>query len=835
MKKKQKAVSGTTEDSLEQQALSQLNAMHYKEAIALYKELLAVSDDDKWQKQIAYCYLQRALTFAARGMLKEALVLWENHCQYTQPPYQAYDYYIIWLIEAKNQTKIHTCLAQLSAQQLDKQYPGLASVLGLLIMTAHSEFQQYLPQDSVFIAHFKLVQTALQAYQDSNQEKLTETLKKLPYRSAFRDFRTLLNAVIVMPAEIEKTRSLLAKISENSPYNQMARLLQSSTLEGSALAEALLKFSSKQRRIIGQIKGLNIKQLELVDQLFRRKDRLSDKVKFNLAIQYKALCGAEVAKQFCQELLVTYPVGIKDFKKKFSSINKFEENRLNALIYERDRNGYEAEFFWKKCVKILIDEDADNNLKIALILRHIVNLQEYDDERTELLIESLDYDPDDRDSYMQILDYYGKQQEAGKDYRLWLKKTVDKFPQDIDVLTLAINTATEKKAYKKASQYALKLLKIDPLNSFAKQVLFSSHLARTRQLIKDKKYQLVENEIQQAEKLNLDKVHITQIQLMRGLFCFFDQDKQQGLQLIVESLNKLNSDPLNASFQAIMEAQLTGLPVATLLRELPSAKEHILSAQELTRFIRRLKEYVNEDANQQLLHKSLAKIKSSLKESLLQPTVDENQLLTLCQLLDKINHFELLCHCAKIALDSWENPIWKYYQVYAETKGVPEQCQQIKIMHLEITREQAMADKYHRVVVLIDSFIDRYYQVHPERNMGFLDDFLGADIEQEIDESEDPLESLFGHISENILLKLNKKVESLLRKTSPEMLAEKLRKKMGNDENIMLAMMQQPDLFSALLMLGAAEELGIDIGVSIGDVLEKFGVDKQADMFSFPF
>jgi ketosteroid isomerase-like protein len=284
-----------------------------------------------------------------------------------------------------------------------------------------------------------------------------------------------------------------------------------------------------------------------------------------------------------------------------------------------------------------------------------------------------------------------------------------------------------------------------------------------------------------------------------------------------------------------MEAQLTGLPVATLLRELPAVKEYILSAQEITDFIRQLKDYATDGTDQQLLHKALAKIKTSLKESLSLVEVDEKQLLALCQLLDKINHFELLRYCAKIALDSWENPIWKYYQVYAETKGLAEQCQQVKIMRLEKVREQAMQEKYHRAVVLIDSFIARYYQVHPERNMDFLDGLFAADIEQEIDESEDPLVSLFGHIPEPILRKLDKKLESLLRKTSPEMLVDQLKKEIGEDAKVMSAMMQQPDLFTALLMQRAARDLGIDIDVSIGDVLDIFGVEKQTDLFSLPF
>jgi hypothetical protein len=66
------------------------------------------------------------------------------------------------------QDRIQENIQQLSAQQLDKEYPALAAVLGLLILTEHPEFALDLPQDSMFIAHLQQVKMALQAYQDNN-------------------------------------------------------------------------------------------------------------------------------------------------------------------------------------------------------------------------------------------------------------------------------------------------------------------------------------------------------------------------------------------------------------------------------------------------------------------------------------------------------------------------------------------------------------------------------------------------------------------------------------------------------------------------------------------
>jgi hypothetical protein len=52
----------------------------------------------------------------------------------------------------------------------------------------------------------------------------------------------------------------------------------------------------------------------------------------------------------------------------------------------------------------------------------------------------------------------------------------------------------------------------------------------------------------------------------------------------------------------------------------------------------------------------------------------ESTLRHLCKLLEKLEHFELLRHCAKTAFAKWQEPIWMYYRVYADNNGKPEDC-----------------------------------------------------------------------------------------------------------------------------------------------------------------
>ena len=205
---------------IESTALSKLNSGQFKEAIDLYKSLLKRANNADWRAALGQCYLQRALAFAAKNMVKEAIVLWENYAQNTGQPHQALDHYISWLLQTNDRTKVKTCLSQLSAQQLDEQYPDLASLLGLLIITGKFSCQDLLPQDSAFMLHLGLVHEALTAYRNNKLEDIEPALKKLPFRSAFRDFRTLMKAAILIHESTEHAQSLLAKIPADSPYHQ---------------------------------------------------------------------------------------------------------------------------------------------------------------------------------------------------------------------------------------------------------------------------------------------------------------------------------------------------------------------------------------------------------------------------------------------------------------------------------------------------------------------------------------------------------------------------------------------------------------------------------------
>ncbi len=811
----------TDSKSLELSALSKFQAGSYKEAIELYKTLLKTTEKPEWRQTLAQCYLQRSLSFAAKGMVKEAVVLWESYIQNSAASPAYFDYYLAWLLQANDVAKAKKYLQQLTTPQLDEQYPVLASILGLLIITSKPEIQALLPQDSVFIKHLVIVQAALAAYWAGQYETVETQLQQLPFRSAFKDFRTLLKAVIAFPEAKENAQAQLAKIAAESPYHNMAKSLLACTRDGSALVKDLSQLTQKQAQLVGAAKKFNKKQLELLDVVLKQKARLSDKLKFNLTLQYQSLFGDEWSRRYCYSALATYSAGQRDFIKHFGQWDEFEECRLKALSYERKGNLHDALYYWKRGVAILQKQEPLENLKIALLMRHIASKEHPLSETIAWLEDSLDYDPDDRETYLKIVKYYENAPQQADNLKQWLDNSIEKFPQDIDFLLSAVNDATRRQAFEESVQYARAVLRIDPVNVPAKQALFNSHLAHIRTLIKSKQFQRLDKEMQDIQSLALSKRDQLMVAVMQG-FCLFAQaktDKSQGTTQIADSVQQLYPELLTAHFYAMMEASLMGLPLATVIKTLPTlTKDYAVSPHELTQFIELLLQYHNRSDTQSLLGKIINKVKAPLKQAFNKKQLDSNLLLSFCQCMDSISNFELMRACVKSNQAEHKTPIWTYYRIYSEVNGDADKCSYRNINILEHKLNEALSKNDQRTAVLIEKFLDKHYQNKVPKNIETLAGLLGININSD---KPDPM-ALFDYLPSEVYEKIDKKSDDLLKKMGLDRLITVLIKQYFPDDDgtVMKRVLGNIEAMQALSFIKAAEELNIPLEVKPADIIK---------------
>lgn len=828
-KASQKAPSATPDASLEKNASSHFSAGRYKNAAEIYKNLLKHSDNPDWRRKLAECYLQRALNMAEKGMPKEAAVLWENYSEWAEPPLAALEAYILWLLSVKNTQKAFARLDKIDAKQLDENHPELAVWLGFLLVCEYPDIETHIPHDSAVMQHWQTVRGALDAYRSNRLEPIDELLKKLPFRSAFRDLRSLLKAQLSLPASIEQAHTLLSKIPDNSPYRPAANALTAYMLQGSAFVEVSLQLEDSQRRLIAKAKGLSNKQLELLDAIDKQCNNLTGKAQFNLAIRYRELIGNEAASRFCQVMLARNPSGRKDYLKNFAAKDSIESERIQALIHEENHDHDEAEDHWLRYIDALKIQGPENHKKIALIYRHLTQKLP-PSHAVEFLMDSLQYDPDDRDSYLKILDYFEQEDPDPEEHAIWLAKGLKHLPKDIEMLVYAAKSAMRKKAFKKAAKYAQDLLKIDPVNTLAKELLFSSHLAHARKLIKTQKFHLVDKELQAAEQLSIDKTLLRQADLIRGFYIWTAEDKDRGLKAIADALQSMNPGPATAHFQGFIESAMMDVPYATIAKRLPAVKADELSEQELVFLTESIKHYNEQLEKLDVVYKALDKIKAPLKKSMKMLNYGEQALLDWCQTLEEIEHFDLLKQCAKSADGVWEKPVWSYYRVVAECQGDPSRLDITWTLRLQTAIEIAHQQKDSKTEFKIRHFI--------ERAIGFQNPF-GFDDEDDFYEDEsgfDPniIEDLFDHVPKRNMIKIGKKFEEMMNKSSPEQLMMDVMTKYAGrvDPNLLVELLMDQNFLVAIMMFEAAQSLRIDIDLSFDEIIEFFTDDEP---FSSPF
>jgi hypothetical protein len=634
-----------------------------------------------------------------------------------------------------------------------------------------------------------------------------------------------MNVALAMPFLTERDAKSLNKISQHSPYFLAAKALLAIAQGETGFTQNLRFPSFLLRNIIAEIKGFNQLQRQFVEELAKLRQPLSAEQKFNLAIRFQALLEKQFAQKICLAMLGDYPDGIQKIKEIFFADNEFEQNRVQALLAEQGGNIEGAEFFWRQCIRNLAENNTENHLKVALILRHLAGILP-ESERADCLMESMQYDADDRESFVKGLNQFCQNQYLDENQQLFMEQAARQFPEDIEILELAMRVSNSINNQEKTWQFAEKILAIDPLNSFAKQVIVTGQVERIRNCLQSKDFQSANQVIQRLKAIKLNQAQLVQIQLLEAFIYFSGQDKQQGLEKISQVFASRQYDPINAHFLAAMEAQLAGLPVVTILKALPPVNDDLLSMQSFEQLIKTISRYFKDKGSEPELYKSLEKIKPPLKQSLQQAQYDEDQLSTFCELLTGIQHYQLLRFCSKLALKNHPKPVWGFYSVVAETDNNPERCTIRQYLALKSDLANARNQQDYRAVLQLEHYLDQYLKAHPQQNLDMIEDALNVNEADFHEDIEGPVEQLFGKIPEHEFSLVNKEMDKLAKKLSPEQLVEQLCP-IHDHGTIFSALMNAPDLYTAMLVLLATEKLDIETGVTIIDVLDCFGIQKK--------
>jgi tetratricopeptide (TPR) repeat protein len=683
-----------------------LAAGKYREAQELYKLLLKREDTPEIRNGLAQCYLHRALAAAKNGKLTTAVILWEKHKEFSTK-LQNIEHYLSWLIKSNQHEKIKDLLASMPIQQLLEEHPPLAELLGFFYVSGVLNLQHLLPANSVLTAQGNTALAVLTAYAEHDREQLKQRLKKIPYRSAYRNFGLLIKAALFIQNSPAKAQTLLSKIPATSPYHHAAWLVLLSTKSGNDLLTPLLSLQHQQQLLVSEIQNWNPNQIKFLQDLKTCHNNITAKTKFNLAIAHQALFGNKFVQRYCYALLPEYPAGMDIYEELFAKLDQFTKTRIAAQHAELCDQPFEAIEYWRQCLKLLSADPEKKNLQIALILRHIADISFDQGGNIDEAIESLQYDPENRETYAKIIDCF-LQDNASAQAEQWLQQAIQKFPGDVAFVTQAMLSEINQKSFARAGELAQQLLAIDPLNIHARDTLFHNHLAHARQLIKTNNFQQAAKAIRTAEELKLGTYYQAMTQLLDGLLMYTKGDHKAARLCIDKALHLTETGDFIARYRLINEALQLGLPLPPLLHLFPVIQQdYIISSEEMTAFTKLVERQQKEENH--FICKSLDELSAALKKSIRDACYSSALLFQLCRRLDQAKHFELLCYCSQIALQRWPEPRWTFYKLYADVRGDPKKLQYLQLSKLQIQFAAAKVRGDTLAATLISQFIDKHH------------------------------------------------------------------------------------------------------------------------------
>lgn len=555
------ALTSLSAEQLKRQGEQYLAQQKYQDALLSLKELIKRDDNDEHLALLARAYIGRIKALAEKAMIKEALALvdtLEQRCRGVAVAelrmslcFKAGDY----VGAARLYTLCHTELDR------DGQYAA-ESLFGALLLAGVGLQTTDLPEQSLVIRHFAAAQKAMQHYCAGEDEEVHGALKKLPFRSPYRDLRSLLLGLSALPHDSTKSRTILAKIEPSSPYYRLVQRNLAVLETAKDFLEKLPVISQDGVAFLSEIYGLNVRQLQMLvelsqipadpAQLFgllqKHRSCFTTAVYTGLILRMLPFCGIHIMTRTLRQI-------------KFAETT---QARVCALASEKDGALYDSVFFWDAYLEAIKPAGTGTSLEIALVLRYQAELmirEDYSFVSEDILLkyrESLQHDPGDAAIWLKAA-AFARTSLGDRQHDDVINEALSHIPGNIDILVAAMQAAARRKAFKKAASLADRILAVDPINTSAMNFLVEVRLEHGRKLALQRKWQLAEKEFKAADT----RVRAVRFR-GRNLLCLgmllLLQKNEEGYQAI-EDGRKAHGPALSGCVLTAVEARLFALPV----------------------------------------------------------------------------------------------------------------------------------------------------------------------------------------------------------------------------------------------------------------------------------
>ena len=565
-------------EQLEKRAYQRVESGHFKTAIADLKELLKREQRAEWLEALATAYTGRAAELASKGMTKEALTIWRNRTEICGKPMNDPGCLELLLANDDLAGTIEWLRRELPGLQQDKK--ALHTIRCLCAASALGGMQglvEVWPQDDQLCKDLPAAQRALDAYCSGDDSALDAALNLLPFRSPFREMKSIFKVLLQLP-DAQQAAAPLEKICVDSPFYPLALGVRNALTATPGSAAGRLPTNRLLADFTHSLQGWSSETAAAANELAHQQKRHNPVQSMRTLYRHQHAFGEDFAKEAAMRLAIhaepdCYRVVVAEYFKTFDVMDTFERGRCMALTYESDMDmSNEVVDQWGDALHSVdlmqTDSADDKSLAKALILRRMAEeiwkcMQYRADESLDYLDRSLEFDPEHAESYMLLVQRYRDKKKI-KDARRIAARAEARWPEDPRVLVESAHNAIAGGAFHKAAHIARRVLQFDPVNVEIKQLLLDAHIAHARKKIYDDSLKLADKELHQAAEWAASDSSRGRIELLRGISAFKQGDKSSASSLIVSACDLLGV--LKGRFMLAIEATSFSLKPAALRR-----------------------------------------------------------------------------------------------------------------------------------------------------------------------------------------------------------------------------------------------------------------------------
>lgn len=690
--------------SREREALAALANGRWRDAIvalkALLKEDAAGERTPARRLALADAYAGRARELSGKGMLKEALAIWDNRAALGPevPPALEHAALKLRLGDPEQLLALWSRAGALSRDERQQVGARLAAA----VLAGDASLPQKLADDDPVRRHAEPARAALAAYCAADDANLEAALADIPFRSPYRDVALLLKALSRMGVEPETSRATLARIGDDSAFAPLRRVAEAALLPDTGFLAALGGLGPRQAELAAALRGWSAEQLALAQALASLDasaaapagtDAAGRQAMLRLLQRHRDLLGADWAGRAEQRLLLSGArpgrgASGRGRRAPAHSMSAVDAALFQARQTEAEHRPWAALEAWGAFAAALIEaketpsDDPNRRLAIALALRRTDQYldllgtqaphpEALSDQSTAAaqLERSLDWDPDHRETYLRLIGWY-RRTDRLKDARRVLSAAQDRWPRDMAVLEAALDLALAGSAFKKAAGLARQMLEIDPINSGARRRLVDAHISHAAKQMPKNRLDLAAKELRQARQwtergASLDTLR-ERLDLLEALVQLDGQNLDAARTRVQELLAQRGPASVG-QVELALTAALLKLDQHQLAKLLRLRKAKARNQTELALILARLRDFAEQRDHYSggLVERLTTLLKGAPWKSL-----EAEQLELACETFRRMRLSDARREAAGAALKRWpQAPVFAYHALESKYAG----------------------------------------------------------------------------------------------------------------------------------------------------------------------